>query len=137
MVRIRLRRIGLKKQPSYRIVITDKRNARDSRYLESIGFYNPRTRPHTVDFDEARALYWLSVGAQASESVAQLFKESGTIERYNRLKSGEDMDKLVAEAEAAKAKATPISPKTEYPAPVGKKNATPVATLADDAGDVE
>lgn len=136
MVRIRLRRIGSKKQPSYRIVITDKRNARDSRYLEAIGFYNPRTRPHTVTLEEDRALYWLSVGAQPSESAAQLLKEQGTLERFARFRAGEDMEALVAEANAAKEAADPISPKTTYAAPVGKQPA-PVAQVVDEADDID
>lgn len=131
MVRIRLRRIGSKKQPSYRIVITDKRNARDSRYLEAIGFYNPRTRPHTVTLQEDRALYWLSVGAQPSESAAQLLKEQGTLERFARFRAGEDMEALVAEANAAKEAADPISPKTTYAAPVGKVDAKVAEIVAD------
>ncbi len=128
MVRIRLRRIGSKKQPSYRIVITDKRNARDSRYIESIGFYNPRTRPHTVELQEDRALYWLSVGAQPSESAGQLLKEKGTLARFARFRAGEDLEALVAEAVAAEEAADPISPKTTYDAPVGKQPA-PVAEV--------
>ena len=133
MVRIRLRRIGSKKQPSYRIVITDKRNARDSRYLEAIGFYNPRTRPHTVELQEDRALYWLSVGAQPSDSAAQLLKEKGTLERFARFRAGEDMEALVAEAKAAEEAAEPISPKTTYPAPVGKADAKVAQIVADEA----
>jgi small subunit ribosomal protein S16 len=121
MVRIRLRRIGLKGQPSYRIVITDKRNARDSRYLESIGFYNPRTQPHTVELDEARVLYWLSVGAQASESVESLLKQTGTLERFARFRQGETIEALSAEANTAKQTAPAISAKTSFPAPVTKK----------------
>lgn len=136
MVRIRLRRIGSKKQPSYRIVITDKRNARDSRYIESIGFYNPRTRPHTVELQEDRALYWLSVGAQPSESAAQLLKEKGTLDRFARFRAGEDMEALVAEAVAAEEAAEPISPKTTYNAPVGKQPA-PVAEVVAEEPAVE
>ncbi|MEL6525641.1 MAG: 30S ribosomal protein S16, partial [Chloroflexota bacterium] len=80
MVRIRLTRVGSKKQPSYRIVVTDKRNARDSKSIENIGFYNPRTRPSTESIDEERALYWLSVGAQPSDAVNRILKRLGTLE---------------------------------------------------------
>ena len=115
MVRIRLTRIGLKKQPSYRIVVTDKRQARDADSLEVIGWYNPRTRPQSEVVDEARALYWLSVGAQPSESMAKILKRTGTLERLARLKAGESMETLLAEAEANK---QPLpSQKTNYPAP--------------------
>jgi small subunit ribosomal protein S16 len=115
MVRIRLTRTGLKKQASYRIVVTDKRQARDADSLETIGWYNPRTRPQTEVIDEARALYWLSVGAQPSESMTKILNRIGTLERLERLKAGESIEALVAEAEAKK-QALP-SQKTNYPAP--------------------
>lgn len=117
MVRIRLRRMGLKRQPIYRIVVTDKRKARDGGYLEVIGNYNPRTRPATEEIDEARALYWLSVGAQPSDAVRRLMEHTGTWARFERLRQGEDMDALVEEAIAAKEAAEPVSPRTAYPAP--------------------
>lgn len=117
MVRIRFRRVGGKKQPSYRIVVADQRAARNGGIIESIGYHNPRTRPSTDIIDEARVLYWLSVGAQPSEAVVPLLKRTGTMERFARLKQGEAMETLVAEAEAARAAAEPISPKTHHPAP--------------------
>jgi len=80
MVRIRLRRQGAKKQPSYRVVVADQHSPRDGRILENIGFYNPRTDPETVSIDVERARYWLSVGAQPSESVARLLKKQGLLE---------------------------------------------------------
>lgn len=117
MVRIRLRRVGLKKQPSYRIVVADQRSSRDGGFIESIGHHNPRTIPSTDIVDEARALYWLSVGAQPSEAIVALFKRTGTMDRFARLRKGETVEALVAEAEAARAAAGPISPKTSHPAP--------------------
>lgn len=80
MVRIRLRRQGAKKQPSYRVVVADQHSPRDGRILENIGFYNPTTDPETVSIDLERARYWLSVGAQPSESVARLLKKHGLLE---------------------------------------------------------
>ncbi len=117
MVRIRLRRVGLKKQPSYRIVVTDQRNARDGGFIEIIGYHNPRTQPSTDEIDDARALYWLSQGAQPTDALLRMMKRTGTWDRYMRLKKGEDMEALVAEATAAKAEAVPVSPRTSYPAP--------------------
>jgi len=114
MVRIRLRRVGSKKQPSYRIVVANSRSPRDGRYIEIIGFYNPRTDPATMTLQEDRALSWLSNGAQASDTVAYILKELGTLDRFDRLKKGEAMDVLVAEAEAAAA-ARQVSPKTTLP----------------------
>jgi small subunit ribosomal protein S16 len=100
MVKIRLRRVGSKKQPSFRVVVADSRAPRDGRFIEEIGFYNPRTEPETLRIDEARALYWLSVGAQPSDSAARLLGTLGTLERFDRLKQGESLEALVAEAEA-------------------------------------
>lgn len=117
MVRIRLRRVGLKKQPSYRIVVIDQRSARGGDYLENIGFHNPRTEPPTDNLDEARALYWLSVGAQPTEAVMYILKRTGTWERFERLRKGEAVEALVAEAAAKKAAAAPVSPKTRHPIP--------------------
>ena len=77
MVRIRLRRVGAKKQPSYRIVVADKDAPRDGRFIENIGNYNPRTEPETVELDAGRAMYGLSVGAQPSGAVARLLKSKG------------------------------------------------------------
>ena len=117
MVRIRLRRVGLKKQPSYRIVVADQRSSRDGRFIEIIGNYNPRTKPTTVVVDEGRALYWLSTGAQPSDTVRRVLGLAGTWGRYERLCKGEEMDALVQEAEAEKAAAAPVSPRTSYPSP--------------------
>ncbi len=111
MVRIRLRRIGLKGQPSYRLVVADKESPRDGRFLEIVGFYNPRTEPPTLDIKEDRVFDWMNKGAQPSDSVAQLFKMSGTAERFERLKKGESLETLLAEAEKARA-ARVVNPKT-------------------------
>ena len=103
MVRIRLRRTGSKGQSSYRIVVADKESPRDGRFLEIVGFYNPRTEPGTLEIKEDRVYEWMNNGALPTESVAQLFKTSGTAERYERLKKGESAEVLLAEAEQARA----------------------------------
>ena len=103
MVRIRLRRTGLRGQPSYRIVAADKENARDGRFLEILGFYNPRTDPSTVRIKEDRVFHWMSNGAQPTESVAQVFKGSGLLDRYDRFKKGEAIETLMKEADEAAA----------------------------------
>jgi small subunit ribosomal protein S16 len=115
MVRIRLRRVGRKKQPSYRVVVANSQSPRDGRYIEIIGFYNPRTEPATMTLKEDRALYWLSVGAQPSEAVQRILNNLGTQARFERLRQGEEMAALVAEAEAAAEARGPVSPKTSYP----------------------
>jgi small subunit ribosomal protein S16 len=81
MVRIRLRRMGAKKQPTYRFVVADARSPRDGRFIEILGHYNPRTEPRTVVVDEAKARDWLAKGAQPSETVRRLFAEKGLVER--------------------------------------------------------
>jgi small subunit ribosomal protein S16 len=111
MVRIRLRRIGLKAQPSYRLVVADKESPRDGRFLEIVGFYNPRTEPATLDIKEDRIFEWMSKGALPTESVAQLFKTAGTDERFERFKKGEALETLLEEAQKAKA-ARVVNPKT-------------------------
>jgi len=116
MVRIRLRRVGRKKQPSYRIVVADSRSPRDGRYIEIIGFYNPRTQPSTMTIKEERALHWLSVGAQPSEAVERILVKLGTRGRYERLSKGEELEALLAEAQAEDEAREPVSPKTSYPA---------------------
>jgi small subunit ribosomal protein S16 len=134
MVRIRLRRQGLKRQPSYRIVVTDQRKARNGGILENIGYYNPRTRPATETIDEGRALYWLSVGAQPSEALQKLMEHTGTWARFQRLRAGESMEDLVKEAEENKQELP--SPRTKYPAPgdgESKIKAREAARLAEDA----
>lgn len=80
MVRIRLRRQGAKKQPTYRIVVADQRAPRDGRILENIGFFNPRTEPETVSIDLERAKYWLGVGAQPSQAVQRILRQAGAYE---------------------------------------------------------
>lgn len=130
MVRIRLRRMGLKGQPSYRIVVADQRSARTGGFIESIGHHNPRTVPSTDIVDEERALHWLSVGAQPTSAVATIFKRTGTLGRYERLKKGETLEALVQEAAAASATAAPVSPKTSRPAPEAGQSARKVKEAA-------
>lgn len=81
MVKIRLRRIGAKKQPTYRFVVADARAPRDGRFIEILGHYNPRTEPRTVEVDETKAREWLAKGAQPSDTVRRLFAEKGIVER--------------------------------------------------------
>jgi small subunit ribosomal protein S16 len=81
MVKIRLRRMGAKKQPTYRFVVADERSPRDGRFLEILGHYNPRTEPKTVVIDEAKAREWLAKGAQPSDPVRRLFAARGLVDR--------------------------------------------------------
>ena len=99
MLRIRLSRTGKKRQPSYRIVVADKRSRRDGRVVERIGFYNPLPDPVEYRIQEARALHWLSVGAQPTDAVRQLLEKQGTFGRLQRIHAGEDVATVVAEYE--------------------------------------
>lgn len=74
MVRIRLRRTGAKKQASYRVVVADQRSPRDGRFIETLGYYNPRTNPPTFEINRERTKYWLQQGAQPSEAVQQMLR---------------------------------------------------------------
>jgi len=104
MVKIRLRRTGAKKQPSYRVVIADARMPRDGRFIEIIGHYNPTTNPTTVSIDEGRALHWLSVGAQPTDPVKRLLQNLGTLDKFARLKEGADLAELLTEATTSREK---------------------------------
>ncbi len=112
MVRIRLRRVGLRNQPSYRVVVANIESPRDGRFLEIVGFYNPRTQPATLDLKEDRIYEWMSKGAQPSESVTKLFKTINLMDRYARFKAGEPVETLVAEAQALHDSQN-INPKTK------------------------
>jgi small subunit ribosomal protein S16 len=101
MVRLRLRKVGSKAQQSFRIVAAEREHPRDGRFLENLGFYNPRTQPATIELDETRVYQWLKNGAQPSESVQKLFRVTGTMARYERFKGGEAVETLAAEAAAA------------------------------------
>ncbi|HKB27943.1 MAG TPA: 30S ribosomal protein S16 [Methylomirabilota bacterium] len=78
-VRIRLTRVGATKQPTYRVVVADSRSARDSRAIETIGHYNPRTEPIEVNIDADKAKAWLAKGAQPSDTVVRLFRNAGIL----------------------------------------------------------
>ena len=73
-VRMRLTRVGSKKNPIYRVVVADSRSPRDGRFIEIVGRYNPQTDPSTIEFDEERIRHWLSKGAQPSNTVQKLLK---------------------------------------------------------------
>jgi small subunit ribosomal protein S16 len=76
--RIRLARVGSKKNPIYRVVVADSRSPRDGRFLEIVGRYNPQTSPSTIEIDEERVRDWISKGAQPTDSVKRLLKTTGS-----------------------------------------------------------
>ncbi len=79
MVKIRLKRMGMKKAPFYRVVVSDSRTPRDGRFIEEIGYYNPVTEPAVIKFNEERAKHWIAVGAQPTETVRSLLKKGGLL----------------------------------------------------------
>ena len=78
-VRMRLTRVGSKKNPIYRVVVADARSPRDGRFIEIVGRYNPQTEPSTIDFDETKVREWLGKGAQPSDAVARLLKAKNLV----------------------------------------------------------
>ena len=120
MVRIRLRRTGLRNQPSFRIVAAEKESPRDGKFLENLGSYNPRTDPFTFIVKEDRVYHWLNNGAQPSESVTQIFNSVGLLDRYKKFKDGEPIEKVLEEAKAYYETRT-VDPKTRTDEPKTKK----------------
>ena len=100
MVRIRLRRVGKKRQPSYRVVVADSESPRDGKFIENIGFYNPRTEPPTIEVNNERAVYWLSKGAQPSDAALRLLRKSGAMAEFATLKGEAPVEEAAAAADA-------------------------------------
>lgn len=82
MVKIKLRRVGATKQPSYRLVIADSRSSRDGKFINTIGHYNPRAQPEELVINEEQALDWLKQGAQPTATVARLLSKTGILDKY-------------------------------------------------------
>ncbi|WP_066318498.1 30S ribosomal protein S16 [Bacillus sp. FJAT-29814] len=87
-VKIRLKRMGAKKTPFYRIVVADSRSPRDGRFIETVGTYNPVAEPAKVEIDEELALKWLQDGAKPSDTVRNLFSKQGIMEKFHNAKLG-------------------------------------------------
>lgn len=82
-VKIRLKRVGAKKNPIYRIVVADSRSPRDGRQIEQVGTYNPTTEPVTLKIDEDKAIDWMSKGAKPSDTVRNLFSKEGIMQKFH------------------------------------------------------
>ncbi|MBO9130185.1 30S ribosomal protein S16 [Bacillus sp. 165] len=87
-VKIRLKRMGAKKSPFYRVVVADSRSPRDGRFIEEIGYYNPVAQPAEIKIDETAALKWLQNGAKPSDTVRNLFSKQGILEKFHLAKQG-------------------------------------------------
>jgi small subunit ribosomal protein S16 len=118
MVKIRLMRVGKRKQPSFRVVVADSRSPRDGRIIEAIGHYHPRSDPSVIDIDSERALHWLSKGAQPSDSVKVLLQITGTWSAFTGEEAAPGPAGQDNATTAASVKATPAaSVEDEPPAP--------------------
>jgi len=102
MVRLRLRRMGAKNQPFYRIVAVDSRWKRDGKYIEALGYYDPKTDPYTLQLDEEKAMKWLKVGAQPSDTVRALFRKAGVLKKFHEFKYVKQADSLADESNGEK-----------------------------------
>jgi small subunit ribosomal protein S16 len=140
MVKIRLRRTGAKKQPHYRVVVAESQSPRDGKFIETIGHYNPRTEPPTVEIDAERALYWLSVGAQPTPAVRRMLDKMGIMSQVSAVRKGQaSIDEILNElAEAKKAKEAlakkpePVEAEVEEEAPEAEEEAEPVEAEAEE-----
>ena len=86
MLRIRLRRVGAKKKPSYRLVVADIRAPRDGAFVDIVGYYNPLTDPETIVIKEEKALHWLKQGAKPTDTTARLLGKAGILEKFKLVK---------------------------------------------------
>ena len=120
MVKIRLMRMGKRKQPYYRVVVADARSPRDGRFIENIGRYHPRAHPSVIEIDSERALHWLRTGAQPSDPVRVLFQKTGIWGQY----TGEGPTEAVA----------PPPEKAPKPKKEPSAEETPAAEASPDGG---
>ncbi|MCD4651885.1 MAG: 30S ribosomal protein S16 [Candidatus Cloacimonetes bacterium] len=97
MVKLRLTRMGANNKPFYRIVAIDSRKKRDGRYLDNIGYYDPKTDPHTLEIKADLAIKWLKLGAQPTDTVRSLFKQKGIMEQWHKMRY--TVEKVAEEAD--------------------------------------
>jgi small subunit ribosomal protein S16 len=122
-----MRRMGTKKRPFWRVVAIDTRNARDGRFIEIVGYYNPMVDPPEIKMDDDKVFRWLDNGALPSEKVRQLLRKLGLIERWQLLKSGVKIHELDAAIEAKRAKQPKAEPGRGKKKAPGKKKAAAAA----------
>ena len=115
-VKIRLMRVGKKKQPTYRIVVADERKPRDGRFIEILGQYAPREEPSIVNLDNARALHWLNNGAQPTETAAKLLEVAGVWDEYKAAAGKVASAKPAVKVKAKALKEAPPAPEAPAPA---------------------
>lgn len=132
MVKLRLKRMGKKRQPVYKIVAVDARAPRDGKYLEAVGQYDPMTNPHTVVIDEEKALKWLGFGAQPTDTVKSLLRQTGILYKRQMIKKNFAVEAI--ETNMAKWRE---GRKIEEPVKAKKTVATPAPVVAAPAPAVE
>jgi small subunit ribosomal protein S16 len=108
-VKIRLSRIGAKKQPTYRIVVAEERSKRDGSPVERLGYYDPRTDPPTIVLNEERTRYWLSVGARPTDALGVILRRAGITDKYVKTRTARKSKAVKAEEGGKKPAETPAS----------------------------
>ncbi len=129
-VKLRLKRMGAKKRPYYRIVAADSRSPRDGRFIETVGTYNPITTPAEVKINEEVALKWLSVGAIPTETVRAIFSKEGIMKKFHESKSTKEVKKETKKVEATK---TVKKEATKAAKPAAKKTTAKKTTVKKEA----
>jgi len=122
-VKIRLKRMGSKKRPFYRIVATDSRNRRDGRFIETLGYYNPLTSPADVQIKEELVLKWMQRGAVLTDNTESLLRRLGTMKKWSLMRQGVPAGELDARLEALKAVETSPMSEAERASKAEKKRA--------------
>ena len=149
MVKLRLKRMGAIDKPFYRIVVVDSRKKRDGIYLESLGYYDPKTDPFTLKVDIDKCINWLKVGAQPSDTVRSLLKRAGVIEKWHNIRMGleekvkvetvEDKPETEAgkETELKAEQTEPVKEEKKAPAKKAKKTAAKKDEVVVEPAEVE
>jgi small subunit ribosomal protein S16 len=99
-IKIKLTRMGMKKQPTYRVVIQEERSKRDGKFIENLGFYDPRQNPPLVQLKADRVNYWLGQGAQPTDSVGRILKMAGITDKYYRQRKQTKISTAAAETQS-------------------------------------
>jgi small subunit ribosomal protein S16 len=137
-VKIRLKRMGSKKRPFYRIISTDSRNARDGRFIETLGYYNPMTDPADIKVKEDLVYKWMERGAQPSGTTEQILRSTGVLKKWSLLKQGVSRDELEAKYEELKSKETqPVSAEEKKQKAETKKAEAEAAVKAEEEAEAK
>ena len=132
-VKIRMKRMGAKKKPFFRVVAADARSPRDGRFIELLGYYNPMADPPDLKFDDDKVFKWLDAGAEPTESVRQLLKQAGLLERWQLLRQGVKISELDSKIAERREKQPKPIPKEEKKAAREKKAAEKEKAEAEEA----